>query len=85
MLCPACRQANPDTARYCMSCGQRLEGRPPGERRPGLRFDWRGSRLFLLTLTGSLLLSFVLIVVFRLPIFILAGFLPFLWTYKRQR
>ena len=82
--CPACRQANPDDARYCMRCGQALEAAAPRQR-PGLRFDRRGSRLFLMTVAGSLLLSFILIFVFRLPIFILAGFLPFLWSYGRQR
>lgn len=81
--CDFCHRRNPEEARYCMECGRRLP-EPPAAEKPRWKFNLGGGgRPFLLTLGGSLLLSFVLIAVFKLPIFILAAFLPLLWTRKR--
>ena len=83
--CQICSTPNPDPARYCMSCGSRLEEENDQPQSSGLRFSPGGSQVFLLTLVGSLLLSFVLIAVFNLPIFVLGAFLPLLWTRRKSR
>ncbi len=64
-----------------MNCGQLLEPRRP-EKKTEIR--WSNSNIFLLTLGGSLLLSWLMIAVFNLPVFFLAAFLPLLWsTWKK--
>ncbi len=83
LLCPHCNTANPDAARYCMACGRLLPAPvdpPPGE---GSRTTY-GFGAFGLSILGSLLLSAILIFVFRLPIFFLFGFLPLLWWRRRE-
>lgn len=81
-FCEQCQLDYPDQARYCMQCGRELapapEKRQSGERHAA--GDWR---VFWLTLGGSLALSWLLIAVFHLPVFIIGAFLPLLW-YSRK-
>ena len=43
-----------------------------------------GLSMFALSLLGSLLISLVLVFVFRLPVFFLAGFLPLFWLKRKK-
>ncbi|MES2624694.1 MAG: zinc ribbon domain-containing protein [Pseudomonadota bacterium] len=80
--CNACASANPPDANFCMKCGRPLqqeqEDIPPAKSRTG------GLTTFALSIAGSVLLSFVLMFVFGLPVFILAGFLPLLWFNRKK-
>lgn len=80
--CPRCATTNPDDARFCMHCGQALPlSVPERDAMPRAR---GGFGVFSLSLAGSLLLSFVLIYVFKLPVFLLFGFLPLLWWRRKD-
>jgi len=79
--CANCGTLNPDAARFCMRCGQALpEHLQPTDEKPRAG----GLGTFGLSIAGSLLLSFVLIYVFKLPIFLLFGFLPLLWWRRKD-
>jgi hypothetical protein len=80
-ICPYCQTNNPDLANYCMTCGKDLALSDP-ESKSG--FGFAGLNIFALSLIGSVVLSLVLILVFRLPVFFLAAFLPLLWAGKKQ-
>lgn len=69
IVCPTCRQPNPEEARYCMQCGRSVE----------FRLD-----IFALSLIGSLALTLILTLVFGLPVFILGAFLPFFWLRRKK-
>jgi predicted amidophosphoribosyltransferase len=77
--CPVCANENPDTARYCMQCGRQLPSaaEPAAETRAG------GFSAFTLSILASVAITLVLVFVFKLPIFFLAGFLPLLWWKKK--
>ena len=77
--CERCKAANPDTAHYCMQCGQPLVFTVIDDE-PASR---AGFGTLALSLLASLALSFVLMFVFRLPVFLVFGFLPLLWWRKR--
>ncbi len=79
IVCPACRQANPEEARYCMQCATPLEQTPKGtgELRPRMN-------IFAFSLIGSLVLTLILSMVFGLPVFILGAFLPFFWLRRKR-
>jgi len=79
--CSNCAAINPANARFCMQCGQPLqeiEQLPPAELKSG------GLSMFALSLLGSLLISLILVFVFHLPIFFLAGFLPLFWLRRKK-
>jgi hypothetical protein len=79
--CNDCKAPNPDTARYCMRCGHQLALAPdpvPDAPPSGAGFGMLG-----LSLLASLVLSLILMFVFRLPVFLVFGFLPLLWRRKR--
>ncbi len=80
-ICSQCQTRNPDTASYCMACGKELP--EPMQQEPG-EFNIAGLNLFMLSVLGSIALSLLLIVVFRLPVFFLAAFLPLLWYRKKS-
>lgn len=81
-ICEQCQQSYPDDARYCMACGKILtlveeqQGQPAGNKGG----NWQ---LFWLTLGGSLALSWLLIAVFHLPVFILGAILPLVWFTRK--
>ena len=80
--CEQCGQTFPDHANYCMTCGKSLA---TVHEQPG-RIDaenHRGWKVFWLTLGGSLLLSWLLVAVLHLPVFIIGAFLPLIW-YSRK-
>ena len=79
IVCPACRQPNPENARYCMQCGTPLERPAPetGQLKP--RLD-----IFALSLLGSLILTVILSVILGWPVFILGAFLPFFWLRRKR-
>jgi hypothetical protein len=80
--CAYCNTRNPGTARFCMECGRPLPypvDAPAAERPSGTGFGAFG-----LSILGSLLLSAVLMFVFRLPVFLLFGFLPLLWWRRKE-
>lgn len=89
-LCPVCGYTNPYDANYCSHCGYAYPPRvepnsePPAglrvEEQPKPRYD-----IFMASLVLSLLLSFVLIYVFHLPVFIIGLFLPFFWQMRPWR
>ncbi len=82
LICSKCQSANPEAARYCMSCGQPLPLKQDvsGDK----QFTLAGMNPFMLSLLGSLALSMLLIFVFRLPVFFLAAFLPLFWFRKKS-
>ncbi len=80
-ICSYCQTDNPDLANYCMTCGNEFD-LSEAEPKPGFRFA--GLNLFALSLVGSIALSLVLILVFRLPVFFLAAFLPLLWAGNKK-
>lgn len=79
--CASCGIDYPDDANYCVNCGRPPERLPPGRAPRAARAGWK---VFALTLGGSLLLSWMLIAVFHLPIFILGAFLPLFWSWGRK-
>lgn len=83
--CENCRSENPDSASYCMYCGTLLP--PPYEEEGAQGKGFLGSFNTLgMSLVASIALSLVLMYVFKLPIFILFGFLPLLmrgWNKKK--
>lgn len=82
MFCPNCGASLPPGARYCPSCGEPVlqpEPEPLRQMKERPRFD-----VFFLTLLGSLALTFILVFVFHLPIFIFGAFLPFFWRRSRR-
>lgn len=80
--CGNCGIDYPDDANYCVNCGRQLQRLPAAPRGKRVGGGWN---IFLLTLFGSLLLSWVLITVFHLPVFILGAFLPLFWLRGRKR
>lgn len=79
--CNNCSADNPANARFCMQCGepmQEIEQPLPPELKSG------GLSMFALSLLGSLLISLVLVFVFGLPVFFLAGFLPLFWLRRKK-
>lgn len=81
--CQHCDRRNPDAAIYCMACGRLLAQKPDPAPKDGIQPG--GMSLFTLSILGSLVLSLILIFVFRLPIFILGAFLPFMFRWPRKR
>jgi hypothetical protein len=80
--CERCQTINPGSARYCMQCGLMLPLREePQEPEVQAKPNYN---TFLLSVLGSLALSLILVYVFKLPIFFLAGFLPLLWPRKKS-
>ena len=78
-ICSSCTTANPDAAHYCMRCGQALPDAADAPAQPR-RSGWS---VLAMSVAGSLLVSFILIYVFRLPVFLLFGFLPLLWWRRK--
>lgn len=81
-FCERCRQEYPEHARYCMNCGDSLVAAPAAQE-SRYRTTAGGRQVFWLTLGGSLVLSWLLIAVLLLPVFIIGAFLPLLW-YSRK-
>jgi hypothetical protein len=81
-FCEQCHKTCPDHARFCMICGNALISAPPERGAEEVR-NTRGWQVFWLTLGGSLVLSWLLVAVLHLPIFIIGAFLPLLW-YSRN-
>lgn len=76
-ICESCRVTYACDAYYCMTCGKPLVQafeEPVERHRKG-----RGWNLFWISLCVSLMLSWVLIAVFHLPVFILGAILPLFW------
>ncbi len=65
-----------------MNCGSALVSAPSGQGGRERR-NVRGWQVFWLTLGGSLVLSWLLVAVLHLPVFIIGAFLPLLW-YSRK-
>lgn len=84
IVCSKCQQPNPDSANFCMACGQALPQVEKETEAGPKHFNLAGLNLLMLSLVGSIALSLVLIMVFRLPVFFLAAFLPLLW-YRKKR
>lgn len=63
-----------------MQCGRQL---PVIDEAQGETPAASGFSMFTLSLLGSLVITAILVFVFKLPIFFLAGFLPLLW-WKRK-
>ena len=84
MFCPNCGALVQDRANYCPNCGMALATRPfqpeSGRQKLRPRLD-----ILLLSIVLSLGLTFILTVVFDLPIFIFGAFLPFFWIGWKQR
>ncbi len=84
-ICKQCQQNFPDHANYCLHCGNPLElidKEQSAQMSPNKIFgSWK---LFWFSLGGSLLLSWILVVVFHLPVFILGAFLPLLWFSSKK-
>lgn len=82
-ICEWCSSQNPDGANYCMRCGHELAavGQNHGDDSGGPGANWP---LFWLTLGGSLVLSWLLMVVFHLPVFILGAILPLVWFSRKK-
>jgi len=84
-ICKQCQQNYPDHSNYCLYCGKPLE---LADKEQPAQMDmnkFAGSwKLFWFTLGGSLLLSWVLMAVFHLPVFILGVFLPLLWFCRKK-
>lgn len=79
--CAHCQTSNPDTANFCMTCGNELD---ISDLKAESTQFLSGINPFLLSLIGSIALSLLLIFVFRLPVFFLAAFLPPLWAGKKK-
>jgi ribosomal protein L40E len=79
--CGHCHTANPTSARYCMQCGAALPERADAADAPMQRVP--DYTVLVLSLLGSIALSLILVFVFKLPIFFLAGFLPLLWARRK--
>ena len=81
-ICQQCQQTYPDHANYCITCGSALvtapekHGNNPAE-------NGKGWNIFWLSLVGSLVLTWLLVAVFHLPIFIIGAFLPLLWFSRK--
>ena len=64
-----------------MQCGLLL---PQQSEEPSVQTSPAGRyNMFLLSIAGSIGLSLILVYVFKLPIFFLAGFLPLLWPKRK--
>lgn len=74
--CNTCAALSPANARFCMQCGQAMQ---EVEQPSFVQAGGRGWSTFALTMAGSVLISLILVFVFDLPIFFLAGFLPLFW------
>ena len=82
-ICETCQVNYPDSANYCANCGNMLIQVDQEESFSGNKTGrWN---LFWLTLIGSLAISFVLIAVFQLPVFILGAILPLFWLDKLKK
>ena len=81
-ICETCQATYADDANFCVTCGEALvkEVEVPGRKNKKTE-QWQ---LFWLTLGGSLLLSWTLIVVFHLPVFILGAVLPLIWWRSKS-
>lgn len=82
-ICETCQVSYPDSANYCTKCGKLLTKNSLGESFPGTKPG--GWNMFWITLTGSLVVSFVLVAVFHLPVFILGAVLPLFWLDKIKK
>ena len=80
--CRLCSKANPHNAAFCMYCGNRLQDNTADEIESTL--PGKGLTAFGLSVAASLLISLVLVRVFGLPIFFLAGFLPLFWSRPKK-
>lgn len=80
-ICLQCQQTFPDHANYCISCGRALSSAPEDPMKTGAN-DKRWV-LFWLTLSGSLVLSWLLVAILHLPVFIIGAFLPLLWFSRK--
>ena len=80
-ICTYCQVDNPDSANYCMACGNELD-LPEAEAKPGFRFA--GLNVFGLSIVGSIALLLILIFIFRIPVFFLATFLSLLWSGSKR-
>jgi hypothetical protein len=86
MSCPVCGKANPANAHYCMYCGAPLEDRTSSDFTASEKKGPKPTfQAFWISLGLSLLVSFILILVFHLPIFVMGLFLPFIWQLRPQR
>ena len=79
--CIHCARINPADARFCMQCGHPL---PEYDETPQAQRKIGGLSVFALSILGSILLSLVLVFVFGLPVFFLAGFLPLVWLNRKK-
>lgn len=82
--CTRCAARNPDDARFCMQCGLALPWGNTYDADEKPRTTIGGFSMFGLSVAASLLLSFVLMFVLKLPIFLLFGFLPLLWWRRKD-
>lgn len=83
MLCPNCSAEVPMNARFCPQCGFMLVVHEPSPEKSGFfSGEWTP---FFMSLALSLALSYILIMVFHLPIFLLGGVLPFFWLGRRRK
>ena len=84
ITCSRCGNPNPGTARFCMNCGQALPRPAAADTNDTRRSTIGGFSVFGLSIAASLLLSFVLMFVLKLPVFLLFGFLPLLWWRRKD-
>lgn len=63
-----------------MQCGVPIADYPAQE----TELKAGGMSVFALSLAGSIAISLVLMLVFDIPIFFLAGFLPLLWLRRKK-
>lgn len=81
--CEYCGTDNPPAALYCMRCGERLnEDKREEEETDSAGFSWAGMNAFMLSVVGSIAVSLLLMLVFGMPVFLLAAFLPLLWKKR---
>lgn len=84
-ICGNCEAGNPDSAQYCMQCGSVLPARGEEGEFIDKTDAAKGISTFTFSIIASILLSLLLILVFRMPIFILAGLLPLFWLKRKKR
>ena len=85
-ICSKCNLYYENEARYCTQCGARLQlADDLEESLKAQKSSFSGNyNLFFLTLGGSLLLTWLLVVVFHLPVFIIGTVLPLLWFSRKK-
>jgi uncharacterized membrane protein YvbJ len=79
--CAACSSLNPPDANFCTQCGRPL---PADTETAERQLKTGGFSVFALSIVGSIVLSLILVFVFGLPIFFLAGFLPLVWLNRKK-